>query len=574
MDLSFDIAGSPPTSVNPQMDSLQPSSNHGNQPQWLSSIHPHASANSVMQQYRQAGMMLSVAQNQNRFIEDLLSAESSLNALERYKALIRLMSALKRRMLQANIVNPLNPQSWEGPEQQEVLKQIVMVGECLARFGTAEFSERSNASRAINTKDYATLLTQFLEAHGTLFALEFILSLPQGLQDEVLTVRTLLQTRCEANSILFGQLVKHVGLEGQGNGVVVCNTNVVSSNPTSTSSASPKTLTQVAAQAWSKATEKRSSRFGLMGAAALLGLWMLKGRLGWGGSRQEPGRRRVCSRGGEEPSESGYEQYRYGPGRRRIHHGSGGALGFAERLLETHTSSERAAITHIAACAEQLQRAQHNIELLSNDWRMGQMRLGGGSHPQGYLPVDTNHCSLQSYLYSLEAPPASRMYRYQPLLQGPPLLHTYDIPASDVHEIPYHPTPSVPHQKLIGSSSGNPAMSPIEMTSSNSRGDRGGWSKHQQSIAPPVAAVTSSISGGNTSGQGQKQNTDKLGRRQSENVSNPAAGLIMDNPEGQGGHFDMSGVMENVMASAGAAAAQAQGMFKEAAVVLLRGPAP
>lgn len=38
--------------------------------------------------------------------------------------------------------------------------QVVMVGECLARFGTAEFSERSNSSRAINTKDYATLLTQ------------------------------------------------------------------------------------------------------------------------------------------------------------------------------------------------------------------------------------------------------------------------------------------------------------------------------------------------------------------------------------------------------------------------------
>jgi hypothetical protein len=63
-----------------------------------------------------------------------------------------------------------------------------------------------------------------------------------------------------------------------------------------------------------QATEKRSSRFGLIGAAALLGLWMLKGRLGWGGSRQEHGRRRGSARG-EEQTESGYEQYRYGPSR-------------------------------------------------------------------------------------------------------------------------------------------------------------------------------------------------------------------------------------------------------------------
>lgn len=43
-------------------------------------------------------------------------------------------------------------------------------------------------------QDYATLLTQFLEAHGMLFTMEFIHRLsPQALQDEVLTVRSLLQ---------------------------------------------------------------------------------------------------------------------------------------------------------------------------------------------------------------------------------------------------------------------------------------------------------------------------------------------------------------------------------------------
>jgi hypothetical protein len=30
-----------------------------------------------------------------------------------------------------------------------------------------------------------------------------------------MAVRTLLQTRCEANEVLFGQLVRHVGLENQ-----------------------------------------------------------------------------------------------------------------------------------------------------------------------------------------------------------------------------------------------------------------------------------------------------------------------------------------------------------------------
>jgi hypothetical protein len=36
--------------------------------------------------------------------------------------------------------------------------QIVEAGESLALFGTADFGERSNSSRAINTKDYAYLL--------------------------------------------------------------------------------------------------------------------------------------------------------------------------------------------------------------------------------------------------------------------------------------------------------------------------------------------------------------------------------------------------------------------------------
>ena len=123
-------------------------------------------------QLRHAGMSMVVAQSQsqNKFIEDLLTAESSHNAMERcehavvlkpltacsfahkleqlhgasmqnhkitsascfcgplqccrYKALIRLMSALKRRIAQARIPNPHKAQSWENQEHQDILKQV------------------------------------------------------------------------------------------------------------------------------------------------------------------------------------------------------------------------------------------------------------------------------------------------------------------------------------------------------------------------------------------------------------------------------------------------------------------
>ena len=71
-------------------------------------------------------------------------------------------------------------------------------------------------------------------------------------QDEVLTVRSLLQTRCESNSVIFNQLIKGIGQEGQGGGqatALVFNSSVISAKPTSVSSSNP--LTQVS-QAWSK----------------------------------------------------------------------------------------------------------------------------------------------------------------------------------------------------------------------------------------------------------------------------------------------------------------------------------
>ncbi len=76
-------------------------------------------------------------------------------------------------------------------------------------------------------------------------------------------MRSLLRTRCEANSILFAQLVKHTGLESGGQGqAIVSNVNVISSNPTATATANPKTITEVVAQAWAKV---RGSRVGKEG---------------------------------------------------------------------------------------------------------------------------------------------------------------------------------------------------------------------------------------------------------------------------------------------------------------------
>ncbi len=57
--------------------------------------------------------------------------------------------------------------------------QIIEIGEALSGFGTADFGERSNSSRAINTKDYAYLLKLYGETYWGLFRHEFIEGMPQ-----------------------------------------------------------------------------------------------------------------------------------------------------------------------------------------------------------------------------------------------------------------------------------------------------------------------------------------------------------------------------------------------------------
>jgi len=347
------------------------------------------------------GGQLSAASAPNKFIEDLLVAEGSHNAMERYKALVRLMSSLRRRIVAAHIAQPTRPASWDGPQGADLLKQVVLVGECLARFGTAEFTERSNTSRAINTKDYASLLTQFLEAHGPIFTMEFIMQLsPQSLQDEVLTVRSLLQTRCDANSILFGQLVKHVGLEGTGNGqAVVYNTSVVTANPTSFATAHPRTWVQAASGAWAKASHKTRTQLGAVAAVAgvAIGAWVTR--------RAARGRRRGRCNSEDSDHGSAARSRRGDPtgSMRGTPPGAGGPLGLAERLLSSRAGSERAAVATIATCEAALSAAARNVELLEDDWRLGRgLRLGGGRHPAGYARVDTSSCSLSGYLQRVQ----------------------------------------------------------------------------------------------------------------------------------------------------------------------------
>jgi hypothetical protein len=58
--------------------------------------------------------------------------------------------------------------------------QIHMVGESLARFGSNDFREGNNSSRAITAKDYEQLLRGFLQEFGACFQDEFVSEWPAG----------------------------------------------------------------------------------------------------------------------------------------------------------------------------------------------------------------------------------------------------------------------------------------------------------------------------------------------------------------------------------------------------------
>ncbi|KXZ48877.1 hypothetical protein GPECTOR_25g462 [Gonium pectorale] len=339
------------------------------------------------------------------FMTDLLAATESPTPLDRYKAIVRLMSLLTRSRESFGLpqLTPRAPASaaadpaWDSPDAQDLVRQILLVGECLAKFGTADFVDgRNNSSRAITTKDYAKLLRMFLEGQGAAFRDDFIARLPLALQDEALTVRTLLQTRCETNDMLFNQLVKHVGQESTaGGGAVVYNNSTVSANPTNHMLAAPRTLVNTVSNAWSKADVKRRTQVGALGAVAVVALWVVKRKLfGGGGGRRS---RR------EERDESEYGGGGGGSSRwsRRIR----GSSDLAARLLDERLSAERMGARYVDACQEELYRAQRNIDLLKNDWRLGPLRLGlpgSGPVPPGYEELQLSHCSVASFMNALD----------------------------------------------------------------------------------------------------------------------------------------------------------------------------
>ncbi|GIL62670.1 hypothetical protein Vafri_16852 [Volvox africanus] len=346
----------------------------------------------------------SLGSGSNGFMTDLLAATESPMPLDRYKAFVRLFCTLNRTR-EALRLPPATPAAaaedvadpgWESGDAQDLIRQMVMVGECLAKFGTAEFVDgRNNSSRAITTKDYAKLLRMYLEKNGAVFREDFISRLPLLLQDEVLTVRTLLQTRCETNDMLFNQLVKHVGQEPTAGGAMVFNN--VTANPTNHMLAAPRTLVNTVSNAWSKADVKRRTQIGALGAVAVVALWLVKRKLfgsgGGGGGGGRKGRR-----GTYEDSDWGGSS-----GRRSNRTRSNGDL--ATRLLDERSSAERMAVRFLSACQDELRRSQHNDQLLRSDWRLGPIRLampGSSNMPEGYEPVQVSYCSVGSFMNALD----------------------------------------------------------------------------------------------------------------------------------------------------------------------------
>ncbi|GFH32118.1 uncharacterized protein HaLaN_31282 [Haematococcus lacustris] len=147
------------------------------------------------------------------------------------------------------------------------------VGEALCVLGTTDFGSRDNCTRAINSKDYAYLLTLYGEAFWALYKKDFIDGLSEHVQDEMLTMRGLLTTRFESNAVLQDQLIKAVGLEPQGGGgALVINTsvNTVHSKPSNTVHSNVSALAKVSCMLPASAAVNATPQLG-----------PVSGRAGW-----------------------------------------------------------------------------------------------------------------------------------------------------------------------------------------------------------------------------------------------------------------------------------------------------
>ncbi|GLC77788.1 hypothetical protein PLESTB_000956000 [Pleodorina starrii] len=313
---------------------------------------------------------------------DLPIATWGSTPLDRFKALMRLISHLQRWCKELGLPAPTSDggdasaQAWQAAEAREWVAQVLRVAECLARFDNAEFA----ANQLITARDYAKLLDRFLQCHGAVLGQRFIDRLPAALRDEALVARSLLETRCEEHGLdfrcLVGDQVRQQAQEQEQQGA----------SAGASAKAGPSAGKVVRDVVGVVATGAA--------AAAVLFTWRRQKRSspGEGGAEGVSGEGKEADSGGSS-------------GNSRHSHGRGDGGDTTKLLLDYALTAERSAVRALAACEEQLRRAQHNDQLLRNDWRLGARRLappGSGPLPAGYEPLNLPYCSVASYLDTLD----------------------------------------------------------------------------------------------------------------------------------------------------------------------------
>eukprot|EP00201_Polytomella_parva_P008883 CAMPEP_0175055184 /NCGR_PEP_ID=MMETSP0052_2-20121109/9936_1 /TAXON_ID=51329 ORGANISM="Polytomella parva, Strain SAG 63-3" /NCGR_SAMPLE_ID=MMETSP0052_2 /ASSEMBLY_ACC=CAM_ASM_000194 /LENGTH=759 /DNA_ID=CAMNT_0016319995 /DNA_START=516 /DNA_END=2795 /DNA_ORIENTATION=- len=434
--------------------------------------------------------------NLSTFMADLVMATDSVVPLDRYKAFLRLFSSLRRQREAEGMVDGRGVYTWlSHPDAREVLMRVLMVGECLAKFSTADFMlDRGgsggvgghNGSRAITNRDYAELLRMFISQHGDLLLEDVVHKYPMGaLQDDATAVRCLLKTRCESNEVLFEQLVKQVGKEVKvgGASVVVHNAATAAASPSTQVVASPKTLVQAASHALSQVDASKRTQLGALGAVAVVALWVLKKRIT--GSRGGAQR----GRGGEGfavAPEAFYSPFARG--------GMGGGGDIATRLLDERNVAERSAVRQLSACQIELHKARKNEELLSNDWRLGKIRLAWppAPHPIGYEPLDQKSFDLDTYLNRLDSSNSyiSNANSYNSST------NSNSNNSNGLNSLSLHSSPVIDVEAHVVSTSSTP-----NAKSSKDKARVGNYQPALLALPPPPQTVSSSSTAGSSSSE-------------------------------------------------------------------------
>ncbi len=135
-----------------------------------------------------------------------------------------------------------------------------------------------------------------------------------------------------------------------------------------------------------QAIQNSTNKLGMMALASVAGLWLAK-RVGILGMVPGLGRFKNRSHDDDPLSDDGAPRARRGGRRQR--------LGHDERLL--------LAFDHVDRSYKELSKAQRNIELLKNDWRLGPLRLSapfGGPDPPGYEPVEVAQCEPRQFMHA------------------------------------------------------------------------------------------------------------------------------------------------------------------------------